>query len=58
MYINIYLYFIRIFNIYLLMAVLGLHCYTRAFSSCSKQGVLFITVPGPTVMASLVEHRL
>ena len=56
MYTNIYLYFIRIFNIYLLMAVLGLHCYIRAFSSCSKQGLLFITGLGLILVASLVEH--
>ena len=42
------------------MAVLGLHFCARAFSSCGKQGPLFIAVHGPlTVAASLVaEHRL
>ena len=42
------------------MAVLGLHFCARAFSSCGKQGPLFITVHGPlTIAASLVvEHRL
>ena len=42
------------------MAVLGLHFCVRAFSSCGKQGPLFIAVRGPlTVAASLVaEHRL
>ena len=42
------------------MAVLGLRFCARAFSSCGKQGPLFITVRGPlTIMASLVaEHRL
>ena len=42
------------------MAVLGLRFYARAFSSCGKQGPLFIAVRGPlTVAASLVsEHRL
>ena len=46
--------------IYLFMAVLGLHFYARAFSSCGKQGPLFIAVRGPlTIAASLVaEHRL
>ena len=40
--------------------MLGLRFYARAFSSCSKQGPLFITVRGPlTVAASLVaEHKL
>ena len=42
------------------MAVLGLRLCARAFSSCDKQGPLFITVGGPlTVAASLVAgHRL
>ena len=42
------------------MAVLGLRFCARAFSSCGKQGPLFITVRGPlTIAASLVaEHRL
>ena len=42
------------------MAVLGLRFCARAFSSCDKQGPLFIAVCGPlTIAASLVaEHRL
>ena len=46
--------------IYLFLAVLGLRFCTRAFSSCSKRGPLFIAVRGPlTIAASLVaEHRL
>ena len=42
------------------MAVLGLCFCARAFSSCGKQGPLFIAVRGPlTIAASLVaEHRL
>ena len=42
------------------MVVLGLRFCTRAFSSCGKQGPLFIAVRGPlTIPASLVaEHRL
>ena len=40
--------------------VLGLHCCTRTFSGCGKQGLLFTAVWGlPTVVSSLVaEHRL
>ena len=39
--------------------MLGLHFCAMAFSSCGKQGPLFIAVRGPlTIMASLVEHRL
>ena len=42
------------------MAVLGLRFCARAFSSCGKQGPLFIAERGPlTIAASLVaEHRL
>ena len=42
------------------MAVLGLCCCARAFSSCGKRGPLFIAVHGPlTIATSLVaEHRL
>ena len=37
------------------MAVLGLRFCARAFSSCGKQGPLFIAVRGPlTILASLV----
>ena len=44
----------------LFLAVLGLRCCARAFSSCGKRGPLFIAVRGPlTIAASLVaEHRL
>ena len=43
-----------------LIAMLGLRFCARAFSSCGKQGPLFIAVHGPlTIVASLVaEHRL
>ena len=38
--------------IYLLMAVLGLRFCARAFSSCGKQGPLFIAVRGPLTVAA------
>ena len=46
--------------IYLFMAVLGLHCCARAFSSCRERGLLFVAVLGLLiVVASLVaEHGL
>ena len=52
--------FFFFFNfIYLFLAVLGLHCCTRAFSSCAEQGLLFVAVHRLIVVASLVaEHRL
>ena len=55
-----YSFFIYLFIIYLFLAVLGLRFCARAFSSCGKQGPLFIVVRGPlTIAASLVaEHRL
>ena len=45
---------------YLFLAVLGLRCCARAFSSCSEQGLLFIEVHRLLfAVASLVaEHRL
>ena len=46
--------------IYSFLAVLGLHCCTRAFSSCGEQGLLLVAVRGLLIaVASLVvEHRL
>ena len=54
-----YYYFLKLF-IYLFLAVLALRLCARAFSSCGKQGSLFMAVCGPlTIAASLVaEHRL
>ena len=42
------------------MAVLGLRFCARAFSSCGKQGPLFIAVRGPLAIAAspVAEHRL
>ena len=46
--------------IYLFLAVLGLRCFSRAFSSCSEKGLLFFAVRGLlTAVACLVaEHGL
>ena len=42
----------------LFMAVLGLRCCVRAFSSCGEQGLLFIAVCGLlTAVASLAEEH-
>ena len=51
--------FIYLF-VYLFLAALGLHCCTRAFSSCSERGLLFVAVHGLLIaVASLVvEHGL
>ena len=51
--------FIYLF-IYLFVAVLGLRCCARAFSSCGKWGPLFIAVRGPLIIAAslVAEHRL
>ena len=47
------------FLIYLLMPVLGLHCYTLSFPSFGEWGLLFDVMGGLlTVVASLDEHRL
>ena len=60
MYILFFLILIIYLFIYLFLAVLGLRFYARAFSSCGKQGPLFIAMRGPlTITASPVaEHRL
>ena len=57
---KINLFILFIYFIYLFLAELGLCCCTRAFSSCSERGLLFIVVRGLlTAMASLVaEHGL
>ena len=49
-----------IYFIYLFLAMLGLHCCTRAFSSCGKWGLLFVAVHRLLIaVASLVaEHGL
>ena len=56
-------FFLNKFNylyLFLFLAVLGLRCYARAFSSCGEQGLLFVAVCGLLiVVASLVaEHGL
>ena len=50
----------KILFIYLFLAVLGLHCFERAFSSCGEPQLLFIAVHGLLiVVASLIAaHRL
>ena len=54
------------FFIYLLtylltyLAALGLRCCMRAFSSCSEQGLLFLAVHWPLIVAAslVADHRL
>ena len=56
--------FFKFFKFYFLfiyfLAALGLRCCTRAFSSCSERGLLFVAVRGLLIaVASLVaEHGL
>ena len=41
------------------MAAVGLHCRMQVFSSCSKQGLLFVAVHRLViVVASVAEHGL
>ena len=51
---------------YLFLAVHGLCCYAQAFSTCSEQGLLFVTMRGLLfvamhghliAVASQVKHR-
>ena len=53
-------YFLLNKFIYLFLAVLGLRCCARAFSSCGERGPLFIAVRGPLTIAAspVAEHRL
>ena len=46
--------------IYLFLAVLGLCCCARAFSSCGEWGLLFVAARGLLigVASVVVEHRL
>ena len=54
--------FLNFFNLknnqLIFLAVLGLRCCARAFSSCGERGLLFVAVRGPLIaVASLVvEH--
>ena len=50
----------ELFLKFFFLAVLGLHCCVRAFSSCGELGLLFVAVRGLlTAVASLVvEHGL
>ena len=60
MYSEMLKFFFLIYLFYLFLAALGLHCCTRAFSSCGERGLLFVAVCGLlTAVASLVaEHGL
>ena len=48
------------FLIYLFLSALGLRCCVQAFSSCGKQGLLFVTMRGLLIAVAsvVVEHRL
>ena len=59
--VSCFFFFINLFIfIYLFLAVLGLRCCMRAFSSCSERRLLFVAVRGLLIaVASLAaEHRL
>ena len=50
--------FLKLINLFLFLAVLGLRFCARAFSSCGKRGPLLIALRGPlTIAASLVAER-
>ena len=54
-----FFFFLIYLFLYLFLAALGLHCCTRAFSSCGEQGLLFLAVRGLTAVTSLVvEHGI
>ena len=53
-------FFFLIYFIYLFLAVLGLCCCARAFSSCGERGLLFVVVRGflIAVVSLVAGHRL
>ena len=55
-----FILFLFIYFYLFILAALGLHCCAQVFSSCNKQGLLFIAVHGLLIaVASLVaEHGL
>ena len=56
-----FFFFFNKFIFYLLfLAVLGLRCYARGFSSCGELGLLFVAVRGLliAVVSLVVEHGL
>ena len=55
-----FFFFLIIYLIYLFLAVLGLHCCTRAFSSCSERVLLFVVVRGLPIAVAypVAEHGL
>ena len=48
--------FIYLF-IYLFLAVLGLRCCARAFSSCGERGLLFVAVHGLLIAVACLRCR-
>ena len=60
LYLLYFIFKIITYFIYLFLAVLGLCCCARAFSSCSEWGLLFIAVLGLLIVVAslLVEHGL
>ena len=51
---GLYFLFLFIYLIYLFLAVLGLRCCVRAFSSCGEQGLFFIAVRG--LLIAVASH--
>ena len=53
-------FFFNLFVLFLFLAVLGLHCCARAFSSCGERGLLFVAVRRLLIVMAflVVEHGL
>ena len=53
-------FLIYLFYLFLFLAVLGVHCCVRAFSSCGERGLLILAVCGLLIAATslVVEHGL
>ena len=57
---SFFFFFLLTLFIYLYLAVLGLRCCVRTFSSCGQLGLLFAAVCGllTAVVSPVVEHGL
>ena len=55
-----FFFFNKFIYLFLFLATLGLCCYSGAFSSCGKRGLLFVAVRGLLIAVSslVAEHGL
>ena len=55
---SVFFFFLNVPFFFFFLAVLGLRCYTQAFSRCDEQGLLFVAVRVLLIaVASLVAQH-